>query len=60
LKDKPNAVGTEGELALPLRGKKSNLGADDFSSYLAGERLGLGTLIASRWRARIGITLSSS
>ncbi len=40
------------ELALPLRGKKSNLRADDFWRYLADERLGLTAALIEQTRAR--------
>ena len=39
-------------MALPLRGKKSSLRANDFWCYLAGERLGLTTALIEQTRAR--------
>lgn len=47
----PNPRSRE-ELALPLHGKTSNLGANDFWRYLAGERLGLTSALMDRTRAR--------
>jgi serine/threonine-protein kinase HipA len=47
----PNPKSRE-ELALPLRGKKSNLQAGDFWSYLAIERLGLASNLIEQTKAR--------
>ncbi len=47
----PNPRNRE-ELALPLHGKKSNLRANDFWRYLAGERLGLTPALIDQTRAR--------
>ncbi len=47
----PNPRSRE-ELALPLHGKKSNLRANDFWRYLAGERLGLTPALIDQTRAR--------
>lgn len=47
----PNPRSRE-ELALPLHGKKSNLRANDFWRYLAGERLGLTPALIDQIRAR--------
>lgn len=47
----PNPKSRE-ELALPLRGKKSNLRTKDFWSYLAGERLGLAPALVEQTKAR--------
>jgi serine/threonine-protein kinase HipA len=47
----PNPRSRE-ELALPLRGRRSNLNADDFWHYLAGERLGLSEALIGNTRAR--------
>ncbi|MBI4625807.1 MAG: HipA domain-containing protein [Verrucomicrobia bacterium] len=47
----PNPKSRE-ELALPLRGKKSNLRENDFWRYLAGERLGLGSALIEQTQAR--------
>jgi serine/threonine-protein kinase HipA len=41
------------ELALPLCGKKSNLCANDFWSYLAAERLGLSASLINQTKTRI-------
>jgi len=40
------------EMALPLRGRKSNLRASDFWRYLAGERLGLSAALIEQTRTR--------
>ena len=40
------------ELALPLHGKKSNLRANDFWRYLAGDQLGLTAALIAQTRAR--------
>jgi len=50
----PNPKSRE-EMALPLRGKKSNLSANDFWHYLAGERLGLSDALIEQTRARFAI-----
>jgi serine/threonine-protein kinase HipA len=47
----PNPRSRE-ELALPLRGKRSELRAGDFWGYLAGERLGLAARLIEETRAR--------
>lgn len=47
----PNPKSRE-ELALPLRGKKSNLRANDFWRYLAAERLGFTPALIEEIRAR--------
>ena len=47
----PNPRSRE-ELALPLRGKKSNLRGNDFWRYLAGEQLGLSGALIEQTRAR--------
>ena len=47
----PNPKNRE-ELALPLRGKKSNLQANDFWRYLAVGRLGLASILIEQVRAR--------
>ncbi len=47
----PNPKSRE-ELALPLHGKKSNLCANDFWRYLAGERLGLAPALIEQTKAR--------
>lgn len=47
----PNPRSRE-ELALPLHGKKSNLHANDFWRYFAGERLGLNPAQIDQIRAR--------
>ncbi|MFA5265355.1 MAG: HipA domain-containing protein [Opitutaceae bacterium] len=47
----PNPRSRE-ELALPLRGKKNRLCANDFWRYLAGERLGLSAALIEQTRAR--------
>jgi len=50
----PNPRSRE-ELALPLRGKRSSLRAEDFWSYLAGERLGLSGALIEQTRARFAV-----
>jgi serine/threonine-protein kinase HipA len=47
----PNPRNRE-ELALPLRGKKTNVHANDFWRYLAGERLGLTSSLIEQTQAR--------
>ena len=47
----PNPRSRE-ELALPLRGKKSNLRANDFWRYLASDRLGLSAALIEQTKAR--------
>ena len=47
----PNPRSRE-ELALPLRGKKSNLRTNDFWRYLAGERLGISAALIEQTKAR--------
>jgi serine/threonine-protein kinase HipA len=47
----PNPRSRE-ELALPLRGRKSRLRAEDFWGYLAGERLGLSPAVIGQTQAR--------
>ena len=47
----PNPRNRE-ELALPLRGKKSDLKADDFWGYLAGERLGFTPALIERTKQK--------
>lgn len=48
----PNPRSRE-ELALPLRGRKSNLRARDFWTYLAGERLGLAPTLIEQIKTRL-------
>jgi serine/threonine-protein kinase HipA len=47
----PNPRSRE-ELALPLRGKKSNLRTNDFWRYLAAERLGVSAALIDQTKAR--------
>lgn len=47
----PNPKSRE-EMALPLRGNKSNLRANDFWRYLAAERLGLAAALIEQTKAR--------
>jgi len=47
----PNSRSRE-ELALPLRGKKSELRANDFWRYLAGERLVISAALIEQTKAR--------
>ncbi len=49
----PNPKSRE-ELALPLRGRKSNLHANDFWRYLAAERLGLTPALIEQTRSKFG------
>lgn len=44
--------GSREELALPLCGKKSNLRANDFWHYLAGDKLGLSAALIGQTQAR--------
>jgi serine/threonine-protein kinase HipA len=53
----PNPKSRE-ELALTLHGKKSNLKANDFWSYLAGERLGLAPALIEQTKARFSAACS--
>lgn len=48
----PNTQSRE-ELALPLRGKKSNLTANDFWRYLASDRLGLAAALIEETKTRL-------
>jgi serine/threonine-protein kinase HipA len=54
----PNPRSRE-ELALPLRGKKSQLRAKDFWRYLAGERLGLSAALIEQTQERFAEACAS-
>ena len=54
----PNPKSRE-ELALPLRGKKSNLRANDFWRYLAAELLGLSAALIEQTRVRFATACAS-
>ena len=53
----PNPRSRE-ELALPLHGKKSNLRANDFWRYLAGDRLGLSAALIEQTQVRFAAACS--